>query len=458
MSQFLTKPNIILLTIDTLRPDRLGCYGMKPSLTPNIDRMASTGVRFTQAITGGSWTQAAFPVMLTSTYASAYGGCISPLAPERPSPVQCLADCGFATAAFVTSPLLGRSYAYQRGFEHFADLAPGEKDPALRKIKGGHSLLRMPTTHVLARLIGKRSRPAKLYVSAEQLTDAVCQWIGQAQKPFFIWAHYMDIHWPYHLEDELCSPQDIAQAWTDLVHLHNANWEGAEITPAQRDHYIRLYERAVAYTDTHLGQLFEFLDSARLSEETVIILLSDHGEEFLEHQRWGHWEDNLHDEVLRVPLIMKIPGYAGPSAIDQQIRLIDLMPTVLDLWGCPPPAELQGKSLAALLDGSPNASLPEVAVSEMWREAWHIISVRTEAYKYIWDSKKTDQARLYDLRHDPGEKYNIADELPGVVREMHQHVEQRLREMVDTRPKEVAAGPELDAEMLSRLRDLGYIE
>jgi arylsulfatase len=138
----LSKPNVILLTLDTLRQDRLGCYGFKPSLTPNIDRLADSSVRFNQAITGGSWTQAAFPVMLTSTYASMYGGCIGPLAAERPSPIEALSKHGYATAGFVTSPMLGQAFGYQRGFDHFADLTPGEKDPGLRAIKGGQSLLR----------------------------------------------------------------------------------------------------------------------------------------------------------------------------------------------------------------------------------------------------------------------------------------------------------------------------
>ena len=454
----MSKPNVILLTLDTLRQDRLGCYGFKPSLTPNIDRLADSSVRFTQAITGGSWTQAAFPVMLTSTYASMYGGCIGPLAAERPSPIEALSKNGYATAGFVTSPMLGQAFGYQRGFDHFADLTPGEKDPGLRAIKGGQSLLRLPLTHAISRMIGLRTRPAKLYVSAQELTDQICRWIGETHSPFFVWGHYMDIHWPYHLEDQLIQPHDIAQAWIDVAHLHDVNWNGASISVQQRDHYIQLYERAVAYMDTHLGRLFDYLQIRGLEKDTVVILLADHGEEFLEHGRWGHWEDNLYDEVLKVPLIFKIPGQITEKVVDRQVRLLDLMPTIFDLCGLPILEGMQGNSMASLLRDDHPDYRADVTVSEMWHDAWHIVSVRSEEYKYIWDNKKPEEPRLYDLRIDPGEQHNISAEQPEIRAELHSYVEATIAEMTSTQPEHAAMGPDLDDDMLRRLRDLGYIE
>ena len=105
----MNRPNIVLLTIDTLRADRLGCYGHTANLTPNIDRLAHSGIRFDQAISGGSWTQAAFPVLLTSSYAAMYGGCIGRLAPERPSPIEALASRGYFTGGFTTNLHLSRA-------------------------------------------------------------------------------------------------------------------------------------------------------------------------------------------------------------------------------------------------------------------------------------------------------------------------------------------------------------
>ena len=453
----MSKPNVILLTVDTLRADRLGSYGFHPTITPKIDQLAESGIRFTQVITGGSWTQAAFPVILTSTYASMYGGCIGPLASERPSPIQVLSKAGYSTAAFTTSPLLSRNYGYEKSFDEFVDLNPGERDPSLRKFRGGHFLLQKSITHHLSRLVGVRTRPAKIYSSAEELTNRVNQWIGENKEPFFIWAHYMDVHWPYHLEESLTQPNQIAQAWRDLVHLHDANWNGAVITPVQAEHYIDLYERAVAYTDIQLGKLLDYLSESGLDQNTIVILLSDHGEEFLEHGRWGHWENNLYDEILKVPLIIRIPGVGGRIVITEQVQTLDLMPTILDLCDCIPPDGVKGKSFASLCGKGRSQFQPRVAISEMWRDSWHIIAVRTEEYKYIWDSKHPQIPQLYDLQTDPGEKHNFAAKFPRVVEELQATVEIVLQEGEKTKSENLTT-PDLDNDMVNRLRDLGYVE
>ncbi|RMH02238.1 MAG: hypothetical protein D6706_00505 [Chloroflexi bacterium] len=454
----LDRPNVVLLTIDTLRADRLGCYGYEQPITPNLDRLAARGVRFTQAITGGSWTQAAFPVMMTSTYASMYGGCLGSLAAQRPSPVAALNAHGYATAGFSTSPLLSRTYGYDYGFDHFEDLIPQERDPWLRRVKGGQRLLRQPVTHAVASLLGQRTRPAKIYMTAEELTNAAMRWIDKAKRPFFSWLHFMDVHWPYHREETLTQPPDIAQAWRDLSHLHEVNWNGAHVTPEQRAHYIQLYEEALAYTDAQVGRFLDFLEKRGLADNTIIIVVADHGEEFLEHGRWGHWENNLHDEILRVPFIITLPELNQPVVIDRQVRLLDLMPTVLDLCHCPPPSGMMGESLTPLWNGRPEAYTATVAISEMWRDEWHIVAVRTEQYKYIWDSKRPNQPELFDLCIDPGETHNIFAECPEVARRLHAHVETLLQHMAETRPDEKTAEPDLDAEMLARLRGLGYVE
>ena len=337
----MNRPNIILLTIDTLRADRLGCYGYERPLTPNLDRLAAQGVRFTEAITGGSWTQAAFPVMMTSTYASMYGGCLGALTAERPSPIQLLNDNGYATGGFSSSPLLSQAYAYNRGFQYFADLIPRETDPALRKMKGGQRLLRTPLTHTVSRLLGQQTRPARIYVNAAEVTGAAQAWIAGSNQPFFAWLHYMDVHWPYHREETLTDPQEIAQAWRDLAHLYDANLHGAVISDEQRAHYIRLYEEALLYTVAQVGKLLDYLEQSGLAENTIVVAVSDHGEEFLEHGRWGHWENNLYDEILKVPLIIRLPGLEQGHVVDQQVRLLDLMPTLLSLTSVSAPDALE---------------------------------------------------------------------------------------------------------------------
>ncbi|MBK8900853.1 MAG: sulfatase [Anaerolineaceae bacterium] len=453
------KPNVLLLTIDTLRADILGCYGYRKPISPNIDRLAEGGIRFQQAITGGSWTQAAFPVLLTSTYASMYGGCLGPLAGQRPSPISALSAQGYTTGAFSTSPLLSRTYAYDRGFHHFVDLVPGETDPFLRRIKGGQFLLRKPLTHQLAAVFNKQIRPASLYVSATELTNEVCRWLDEVDGPFFAWVHYMDVHWPYHCESQLKKPQEVAQAWHDLDHMHKANWEGVPITAAQRQHYINLYEQALQYTDAEIGRLLDYMDSLDLSGDTVVILVSDHGEEFMERRYWGHFENNLHDEILKVPLIITLPRRATGQVIERQVRLLDIMPTVLDLCSCVPPEGLQGTSMRPLWSGEAGLYDPEVSISEMQRGGQHMIAVRTEGFKYIWDNQRPDQPRLFNLQTDPHERHNVFEDFPQEAAQLQAHVDEH-RQRVDESNINAHDGvePDLDEAIIRRLRDLGYVQ
>ncbi len=454
----MTKPNVILLTIDTLRADRLGCYGYERPLTPNLDRLAENGVRFTQAITGGSWTQAAFPVIFTSTYAGMYGGCLGILSPERPSPITALADNGYETAGFSTSPLLSHNYQYHRGFDTFADLIPNESEPFLRRIKGGQRLLQQPLIHRAAKLLGQQTRPAKTYVNASDLTDKVCAWLDQTTKPFFTWVHYMDVHWPYHLEDTLDKPKDIAQAWQDVSHLHDVNWRGAAITPAQKERYISLYEEALVYTDAQVGRLLDFLEAKGLRDNTVVIVVADHGEEFLEHGRWGHWENNLHDEIIKVPLIIHLPNKAEDTIVNRQVHTLDLMPTILELCGIDPVDGMLGTSLIPLWQGQESAYASKIAISEMWRDEWHIISVRNGTYKYIWDNRQPEAPQLFDLQNDPGERQNISHQQSEQAAEFHQEIKAYLKRVQETMVEGALAEPELSDGMMARLRDLGYVE
>jgi arylsulfatase A-like enzyme len=456
----MNKPNVILLTIDTLRADMLNCYGYSRPLTPNIDRLAASGLRFEQAISGGSWTQAAFPVILTSSYAAMYGGCLGRLASERPSPVETLAVHGYTTGGFSTNPHLSRATSYDRGFHHFTELVPFEADSRLRRMRGGQRLLRNSLFHYGLHLTGNRIRPARLYSSAAEVTDSLIRWLEHVDAPFFAWVHYMDMHWPYHLEEELSHPRDIARAWQDLALMYGrSNSNGNEqITAAQRKHLIGLYEQSLQYLDTQIGRLIDHLVKVGYDSNTTIILLSDHGEEFLDHGRWGHWESNLYDEILRVPLIIRVPDGPGGQVIQRQVRLLDLMPTILDLCGCPLPADLMGTSLVPLWTQREGEYEVEVAISEMRRDPWHRIAVRTEAFKYIWDNKRPDQPDLYDLRADPAEKHNVSASYPQEVDRFQARVDVHLRRVAETEPTTAAPKPELDEDVIRRMRDLGYME
>jgi arylsulfatase A-like enzyme len=453
------RPNILLLTIDTLRTDMLGCYGNNKANTPNLDRLAAEGIRFEQAITGGSWTQAAFPVLLTSTYGSMYGGCLGGLSPKRPSPIEALAAHGYTTSGFSTNPHLSRATGYDRGFHHFRDIVPNGKDPWLRGIKGGQWLLRLPSTHYILRSFGRQIRPARVYSSAAEVTDHVCRWMGSVASPFFVWAHFMDTHWPYHIEETLIHAKEIAEAWVDLAHLHrwrSEKWDKAYASRSSR--YLQLYEQSLNYLDTQIGRLLSHIDNLDLSSNTVIFLVSDHGEEFFEHGRWGHWEVSLYDEIIRVPLIMKLPGQSNGQIIERQVRTLDIMPTILDLCGCPTPNGILGTSLIPLWESNDTEYDVVPVISEMQRPSWHRIAVRTEDFKYIWDNKHPQQPELYDLRADPGETQNVSGEHLQEVGNFQACVNRHLQSVAETQTEIAEQWIEHGEEVIRRLRGLGYID
>jgi arylsulfatase A-like enzyme len=436
----------------------LGCYGYAKPISPNLDKLAARSVLFEQAITGGSWTQAAFPVMLTSSHASMYGGCLGPLSPARPSPIETLAENGYETVGFSSSPLLSKNYEYHRGFKKFNDIIPGETDPSLRHLKGGERLLRLSFVHHLARLIGKRTRPARLYVSAEEMTHQACTWLEDGKKPFFAWLHYMDVHWPYHREEKLVTPSQIAQAWNDIAHLYRVNWKNDSITAEQKAHYLSLYEQAIEYTDAQVGRLLNRLEESGLAQNTIIIVVADHGEEFLERGQWGHFEVNLHDEILKVPLIIHLPNSSKGQTIQRQVRTLDIMPTVLDLCGVQTPPGVEGVSLAPLWMQGENAYSPQISISEMWRDHWHIIAVRTEQFKYIWNSRQPDQPELFNLTVDSAEKLNVLTQHSDKAQEFQAIVDKHLQRGAQTAPAKPIIVPDMDEKMIRRLRDLGYLE
>jgi arylsulfatase A-like enzyme len=269
----------------------------------------------------------------------------------------------------------------------------------------------------------------------------------------------MDMHWPYHLEETLTHPREIAQAWQDLAIMNGrSNFNrNKSITTAQRNRFVGLYEQSLHYLDTQIGRLRSRLDRLGYDANTMIIAVSDHGEEFLDHGRWGHWESNLYDEILKVPLIIRVPNWPRGQVIRQQVRLLDLMPTILDLCGCPLPSGLMGASLVPLWTEHEAEYEGGAAICEMRRDPWHRIAVRTEAFKYIWDSKRPYQPELYELRADPGEKQNVSDHYPQEVSRFQASVDAHLRRVAETEPVTTAPEPEFDEEVRRRLRGLGYI-
>jgi arylsulfatase A-like enzyme/Flp pilus assembly protein TadD len=394
------KPNIILITVDTLRADRLSCYGYGEITTQHIDEFAEDAVLFDQAISPAPLTLPSHASILTGKYPLSHGVRDNTgfVLPERQSTLpEVLRKKGYKTGAFVGSYVLDSRFGLDQGFDHYFDDFG----------TGSNEVVRMELSE----------RPAEEVVAAAE------SWIrSESSGPWFVWMHLFDPHAPY-------SPP----------------------RPYPAD---SKYDQEVLYVDEQLGRFFDFLKKRGQFEDTLIVLTSDHGEGLGEHGEDTHGMF-LYDSTLRVPLVVKPPlRQAGSLRIDLQVRLIDILPTVLSSVGFATPEDIQGVSLlpAWSKGDQPELTAYSEAALPLLNYGWSdTSSLRTLTHKYI----SAPLPELYDLSSDPGERTNIAEEEPQRISEMAHIRGQLVKQQVGAASAEAYRTP--DDETVRRLRSLGYI-
>jgi arylsulfatase A-like enzyme len=451
------EPNVILITIDTLRPDHLGCYGYTHAETPNIDGLANQGLVFEQAITNGSYTKTAFPAILSSTHASMYGGPFTAIGERRPMLAALLKARGYSTAGFTSNPLLGAHIGYDVGFDLFEEPVPAAEARRWLGWKGTRWLLRSPIVNTSLMRLRVDTAPHPVYVSGDEITDRACAWVAGQRGKFLLWVHYMDAHFPYHIPGTLNTGKSRAEAWRDLNDL----WKSRGSLPD--DGFIqrlkRLYDEGIAYSDQQIGRLLRCLDRGGSAANTMVILTSDHGEAFYEHGRWQHGAFFFfYDEVLRIPLIVKLPGQTSPQRIPQQVCTFGLAPTVLDLLQIPIDPRMEGRSLLPLVRGEAGLEASPVITEMIDTKGWYCASLRTPEFKYVYDERRPEQRDVYDLEVDPGETRNVYGMYPDVEARFESVLRQHLERIGGEKSRDETGGWEHSDEVVRRLRALGYIE
>jgi arylsulfatase A-like enzyme/Flp pilus assembly protein TadD len=395
--------NVLLITIDTLRADYLGCYGRRAIATPNIDALAARGVRFEQAIAQVPLTAPSHASILTGTYPQVHkvrdmGGFI--LDEKVPTLATILGSAGFETAAFVGSAVLGRYYRLNRGFTTYGDEMTVGGDP--KKIPG-----------VVAEVRG------------EIVTQRALAWLDKlASRSFFLWVHYYDPHFPY-------DPPE----------------------PYRGRYPKDPYGGEVAYTDGQVGNLLEALKSRNIQDRTLVILLADHGEGLGDHGEYTHGVF-LYDSTVHVPLIIAGPRVPAGRTVPQQVRSIDLLPTVTDYLGLPAGEGVQGSSLLpALLEGKPprtNFCYMETLYPKT-QMAWsELRGIRTDEWKLIVAPK----AELYRLPDDSSELRNVVGKFPADA----DSLKKRLLEISKPLDGSTTIQPQFVSDERQReLNSLGYV-
>ena len=405
--------NVLLIAIDTLRADHLGCYGYPRDTSPNMDELASRSVVFDRAIAPGIPTHPSFVTLNTGQYpithgVVAHGGVrgVPRTSPWLPSLMQ---KNGHTTCAVDN---LGEwRFGFAAGYEFYID----------------------PT----------RRRALSINCDNREINRRAIPWLRQhADEPFFMFVHYWDPHTPYlpprayrtlfykgdpsdpeNRSLEKLAAHPLGRAWKETWF----NKLGGAITDAE---YIKaLYDGEIRYCDEGVAELIETLAALGIADNTLVIVISDHGEMMYRH---GVFFDHhgLYDGDLHVPLIMHYPG-VEPRRIPHLAAHVDLAPTILDLCGLDIPETMEGSSLAPLVRGESSEPVRDCVVSEecTWQMKW---SIRTLTHKFILareeDFYHTPMRELYDLRTDPDELHNCAEEDPETAHALESQLEAWIAE------------------------------
>ena len=415
-------PDILLLVVDCLRADRLTGSFSRPA-TPRLDELAKEGIRFTRAFSQTNWTRPSIPSYLTGLYPSEHGltsllegqqaNVTEALSPQAETLAETLGELGYASSMIGDQHQLAPRFGLSQGFDHYNH-------------KGS---------------------------KAESIHFGALEWLASSERPFFTYLHYLELHWPY------CPPEATRGRFS-------AGWEGREfcfqwrklrndlrsgavvLSPEETAAMSARYDEELLALDARLGKLFEELRARGLWDETLVILTSDHGEEFFEHGGMGHGT-SLHDELIAVPLIVKPPTSWGAAIgvdIDALVELRDLAPTILDAAGAANKGS--GRSLLPYFFGE--APLAREFVTS---EDTVSVAVRTRDLKLI-AAREGGGVELYDLSDDPGEKTSVAAQRPDDVARLQGYLRQWRGEL---RPLE-SMSTELDAETVEGLKSLGYVE
>ena len=408
--------NVVLITIDTLRADHVGCYGYKQIKTPNIDGLAADGVRFERAFAVVPVTLPSHTSMLTGTYPMLSGmhdfsG--NKLSPLQPTLASVLKQAGYQTGAVIGAAVLDSRFGLNQGFDSYYD---------------HFDFSRLDEAN-----LDEMERPGNV------VADVALDWLAKnSDKKFFLWMHLYDPHFPYHPPE-----------------------------PYSREYAAQPYDGEIAFADEQVGRLLRFLKEKGIYRNTVIVLCGDHGESLGEHGEKTHGFF-IYNATMHVPLIIRLPEQppgqlpekTAARTLANAVSLVDIMPTVLDAVGLPVPSQVQGRSLLRDIRSDPSApdaqaNLDRVLYGETFLPRIHFNWSELRASENIkYHFIDAPRPELYDLAKDPGEVHNLFTEKKAVSEEMRAKLAGMIRNY--SAGKELAEKTGLDPALMERLKSLGY--
>ena len=431
--------NVFVILLDSLRQDHIEPYGATDVKTPRLTRFAKSSLTFENARSNASWTRPAVAAMLTSLYPPAHGVFTMDdgLAADLEYLPEILQRSGYRTTAVVNNPNHGEEFGFARGFDQMIELWRVD--------------------------LAASGFPSDPEGQAKFVWSTYLKPTVRGGEPFFVFLHELDPHSPYDPPEPYRSEYGFdyqGKAGSSMFDLRKMRDFPERVTPEDVRQLNALYKGEVAFMDRYVGWILDRLGNLPLERPTLIVFVSDHGEEFWEHQSVGHGL-TVHEELLRVPLMMQLDGVLPAGRrIRTDVTLADFSPTVLDLLGIEIPKSMQGETLLPLIASPDVVTAPRPALArgngELAEE-----SIGLGRWKLIRNlGREPGRMVLYDLESDPGETRDRASERPIIAATLMQ----RLRENFDrdasgfAAPKPGVAPREPDPEVLQRLEELGYIE
>ncbi len=457
-------PSVIIISIDTLRADHLSCYGYRRKTSPLIDRFAKDSVLYENALSPSTWTLPGhasiftgnFPLQHAAHFVETCESCTgdraisvgvappaTPLHQDHLTLAEILEGNGYRTAAIVSNfAYFHPDFGLNQGFQFH--------DYRARRLFGYEPILNSYLKYV-PHLHNQITKP---YRSATEINDVTFRWLESGNRePFFLFLNYMEPHQPYSPP----SPHYTAFTGTKAFMDPRLKPGGQmQMDEDDRDHFIALYDGEIAYVDAEVGTLLTRLKKMGIYDEALIVVTSDHGEFFGEHDLWEH-TCGPYEPVHRVPLIVKYPNSESVGVEHSMVQTIDILPTILEYAGIPVPAGIQGTSLR----GRKHAIMTEQYVNTYLARQFggHLALGYKSYYEAPWKLVvySDGEVRLYDLDRDPHENRDLSNEETIITATMQSKLADLVLSLTSTAPVKSKTG-ELDDETVRRLRALGYVQ
>ncbi len=468
-------PNVILISIDTLRPDHLRCYGYDKPTSPSIDAIADRGARFEQVHSTSSWTLPSHLALMSGLPDQLHGVVHDTLAlPEDTTMLaEVLREHGYRTGGFFGGPYLDPVFGFDQGFELYDNCGVVMYSKPAQVVGAAAQMM----DRANERKSHKEPTAEKTHAKAVQFLER------HQNEPFFLFIHHWDVHYdftaPRQFLDKFARPGPRTLPYPPDFppnpQIH------PEMSPADYEFLLACYDAEIAWVDHHVGKLMDKLDELGLTDDTYVIVTADHGEEFFEHGNKGH-RQNLYDESLRIPLIVAGPGIRKGLRIPGQARIFDVMPTILELCDLPRVPAVFGYSLVPWLDGERPVEMEHLPiVAELtnrpiiadpndptkWTRADYTLRYDATSggnHKLIRMQKDVPAGalaethfELFDLANDPREERDLTASEPALFHRLEAAQARYIEALITAkRARAQNANRPLPPGLLEGLDDMGY--